>query len=744
MDTVNISALPSQSEPVLTINGQQLPQIESALSFNDAYAETASRINVSNEDINSLKMLPADNPNQSQAHKGPPANLVDAVIDAINSALYISANKKLEEELTGSADKTANPGQDVEDGIEILMLMTQGDTGTTHATPVEDRETRVDFGTIINPIAQDLELDLNQTTQTNYVTPAQSMENGTIKQAVTLPYEEGFHSQIIPQEVFSTTKKNAEQDGAPVKTATVHTVVPVDRTNTEKYPREVLQGNELTRKSETKPNHSPITLIESMGIKAEHAYKEPLPATENELSMVGIDEEAKPASSSAVSSNAAETSVDDETEHSLAGKNRTLTVALDPQSIQPETKLESAQNKSLANSSPGIQNISDSIDYLETDPEPTVIKQKEHSGLIKNSSTESNLVTQTMNKSEASQVETITAHKEQRLHHQEAVTSTITQTKQNEPSSFLTAAQNIESVDEITSDRPKLVNLYSQKQTTDSELDKSRVSITKPAAIMTKNQQSNVAQVQIQPNPAQAIYPISLSPLNKSMNQEDYSIATTSQVPINKQNEDKITAQNKHLSVKANDVIIRVNPDEIFPLKEEMERRKSSSINLQSATEGTNEPGGSEQTQPKTNILRPPLQNIATENARDSKTVAISETLRFRALERQVIAAARDGANQIRMQLYPPGMGQIIIRLALEGSKLRLQIKTSSVEATNSLNEMKDALRSVLADSGFTITSLDVTDGDKDHNEERNREKNQSTSQALQNDHPDFSMELQA
>jgi hypothetical protein len=57
---------------------------------------------------------------------------------------------------------------------------------------------------------------------------------------------------------------------------------------------------------------------------------------------------------------------------------------------------------------------------------------------------------------------------------------------------------------------------------------------------------------------------------------------------------------------------------------------------------------------------------------------------------------------------------------------------------------MKDALRSVLADSGFTITSLDVTDGDKDHNEERNREKNQSTSQALQNDHPDFSMELQA
>jgi hypothetical protein len=744
VDTVNISALPSQSEPVLTINGQQLPQIESALSFNDAYAETASQILVSNEDVNSLKMLPRDNPTQSQILNGPPANLVDAVIDAINSALYVTANKKLAEELTGSADRTANPGQDAEDGIEILMILTQGETGTTHATHVADRETQVDVGTIVHPITQDLELELNQATQTNYDTPSQSIENDTIKQAVMLLHEEGFHSQIIPQAVSGATKYNAEQDGVPVNTATVQTVVPDDTTNTETYPHEVRQENELNRKPETEPNHSPLMLIDPMAIKGADRYKAPLPVTKNELSMVGIDQEAKPASSSAVSTNAGESRVGDETEHSFPGRNRTLTVDLDPLSIQTETKLESAKNNSIANSSKVNINIADSIDYLEADTDQTIIKNKDDSGVIKNNSTEGTLVIPTRNKHEALQLETITAYKEQRLPNNEAARVTITQIKQNESSSFVAAAQSIENVEEFTSDRAKSANIHSQKQTTDNEFDKSRVNITKTAEITPKNQQSNAAQVQIPPDLAQGIHPISFPRVNTSINQEAHSRVTTSQVAINKQNENEIIVKNKQVALKASDELNRVNTDPKTSLKEEMERKKSSSINYQSVTEGTNETGGSEQTQPKNNVLRPPLQIIATENARDSKTLAISENLRFRALERQVIAAARDGANQIRMQLYPPGMGQIIIRLALEGSKLRLQIKTSSVEATNSLNEMKDALRSVLADSGFTITSLDVTDGDKDHNEERNREKNQSTSKALQNDHPDFSMELQA
>jgi sugar phosphate isomerase/epimerase len=57
---------------------------------------------------------------------------------------------------------------------------------------------------------------------------------------------------------------------------------------------------------------------------------------------------------------------------------------------------------------------------------------------------------------------------------------------------------------------------------------------------------------------------------------------------------------------------------------------------------------------------------------------------------------------------------------------------------------MKEALRSALDDAGFTITSLDVNDGNNDPDEDRNRERNHTTSQEIQSDHPEFSLELQA
>ena len=128
----------------------------------------------------------------------------------------------------------------------------------------------------------------------------------------------------------------------------------------------------------------------------------------------------------------------------------------------------------------------------------------------------------------------------------------------------------------------------------------------------------------------------------------------------------------------------------------------------------------------------------------DSRPRQISEDIRLRALERQVVTAAREGANQIRMQLYPPGMGQVLIRLALDGSKLRLQFKTSSSEATSSLQDVEDALRSALGDSGFTITSFDVSDEESETRDERRRDRNVVTPAARQQETSPFSFELQA
>jgi hypothetical protein len=129
---------------------------------------------------------------------------------------------------------------------------------------------------------------------------------------------------------------------------------------------------------------------------------------------------------------------------------------------------------------------------------------------------------------------------------------------------------------------------------------------------------------------------------------------------------------------------------------------------------------------------------------RDARPRQISEDIRIRALERQVVTAVREGANQIRMQLYPPGMGQVLIRLVLDGAKLRLQFKTSSSEATSSLQDVEEALRHALSDNGFTITSFDVSDNSSEADDERRRKLNIVKPTPREQETLPFSFELQA
>lgn len=111
--------------------------------------------------------------------------------------------------------------------------------------------------------------------------------------------------------------------------------------------------------------------------------------------------------------------------------------------------------------------------------------------------------------------------------------------------------------------------------------------------------------------------------------------------------------------------------------------------------------------------------------ARDPRMRQLSEDLRARALERQVIAAAREGVDQIRMQLYPPGLGQIFVRVSLDGGKLKLQARTGSAEAADALRDIADALGEALNDSGFELTSFDVAQQDSEGDDRPRDERKQ-------------------
>lgn len=104
-----------------------------------------------------------------------------------------------------------------------------------------------------------------------------------------------------------------------------------------------------------------------------------------------------------------------------------------------------------------------------------------------------------------------------------------------------------------------------------------------------------------------------------------------------------------------------------------------------------------------------PQQTQSTSSGDDARRAAAND-VRLRALERMVVNAAREGSDTIKMQLYPPGLGQVIIRLNMEGSRLRLSTRTSNAEATEALRNLEQGLRDALSTSGLDLTQFDVSE----------------------------------
>ena len=108
-----------------------------------------------------------------------------------------------------------------------------------------------------------------------------------------------------------------------------------------------------------------------------------------------------------------------------------------------------------------------------------------------------------------------------------------------------------------------------------------------------------------------------------------------------------------------------------------------------------------------------PLGTTNVETNGEKRTIA--DDIRLRALERMVVNAARNGTQILSIQLYPPGLGQVVLRLAMDGQRLRLATRAATTEAADTLRNMEADLRDALAGNGLQLAGFDVSeDGPND------------------------------
>lgn len=122
----------------------------------------------------------------------------------------------------------------------------------------------------------------------------------------------------------------------------------------------------------------------------------------------------------------------------------------------------------------------------------------------------------------------------------------------------------------------------------------------------------------------------------------------------------------------------------------------------------------------------------------------IAADIRLRALERMVVAAARAGTESITLQLYPPGLGQVMIRLVMDGQKLRIVTRAANAEAVDALKEMEGDLRNALAVDGLDLAAFDVTDEKQDGEDDRRQKPAGSATRSSGPNNESFTVDLNA
>ena len=107
----------------------------------------------------------------------------------------------------------------------------------------------------------------------------------------------------------------------------------------------------------------------------------------------------------------------------------------------------------------------------------------------------------------------------------------------------------------------------------------------------------------------------------------------------------------------------------------------------------------------------------------------IAADIRLRALERMVVAAARAGTETLTLQLYPPALGQVMIRLVMDGQRLRIVTRAANAEAVNTLKNMEADIRDALTGHGLDLADFDVSD---ESQEDDNAQRQQQSAPARQ------------
>jgi flagellar hook-length control protein FliK len=95
---------------------------------------------------------------------------------------------------------------------------------------------------------------------------------------------------------------------------------------------------------------------------------------------------------------------------------------------------------------------------------------------------------------------------------------------------------------------------------------------------------------------------------------------------------------------------------------------------------------------------------------------ATAAEMRFQSLGQQVLAALRNNAQEIELTLNPSQLGQVILKLNVDGSKVRVSAKTESKMTDEALKAGEEGLKASLLAQGFVLDGFDVS-----HDDDRRR-----------------------
>ena len=119
---------------------------------------------------------------------------------------------------------------------------------------------------------------------------------------------------------------------------------------------------------------------------------------------------------------------------------------------------------------------------------------------------------------------------------------------------------------------------------------------------------------------------------------------------------------------------------------------------------------------------------------------ATAAEMRFQSLGQQVLTALRNNAQDIELTLNPSQLGQVILKLNVDGSKVRISAKTESKMTDDALKSGEEELKTSLLAQGFILNEFDVS-----HDEDRRRApkaESEGTTVAQSTDGEAFSIDL--